>query len=194
MASKKEINKFLKENNLTVKEVNVLWEKASHYNNLIANLIKQGIPWKSMNIGVINQIPTAKETAIAMIKKENDDEKIRREKRELKLAEQKRLTNTLEEDDLLLERISLQNLSESEIRSIVFEDSCAKVIETKGLDNRRWVQGMSTIIQIEDQYFHIGWDRGLTENQEHTFNCQPYEVLRHEKKVTKTIVTWSSKQ
>ena len=39
-------------------------------------------------------------------------------------------------------------------------------------------------IQIEDRYFSIGFDQGLTENQEDYFDSQPVEVeLKETEKV-----------
>lgn len=102
--------------------------------------------------------------------------------------------DSLSNEDLLIARCLTKNLTENELREIVFEDSVAKVVEEIKGDNRRWVTSMQTIIQLKDRYFSIYWDRALTENQEHAFYNQPTEVIREEKVITKTIVEWKVKK
>ncbi len=46
-------------------------------------------------------------------------------------------------------------------------------------ENRRWTRTVTTTIQIEgieDRYWNIEWEQGLTENQDDFFTGQPYEV------------------
>lgn len=40
----------------------------------------------------------------------------------------------------------------------------------------RWTQDMRTIFRVDDDYWCIPWQRGLTEYQENEFYDQPYRV------------------
>ena len=41
----------------------------------------------------------------------------------------------------------------------------------------RWTQDMRTIFRVEDDYWCVLWQRGLTEYQENEFYDQPYRVV-----------------
>lgn len=41
----------------------------------------------------------------------------------------------------------------------------------------RWTQDMRTIFRVDDDYWCIPWQRGLTEYQENEFYDQPYRVV-----------------
>ena len=76
------------------------------------------------------------------------------------------------------------NFSECELRELVFEYSFEEISSGDG----RWYKRMTSCIKIgagdKFRYFAIEWDKGLTENQDHMFDNQPYEVARKiEKKV-----------
>lgn len=45
----------------------------------------------------------------------------------------------------------------------------------KGGD-RRWTRSMRTVCELGDKFFMLEWEQGLTENQEDSFDNQPYEV------------------
>lgn len=61
-------------------------------------------------------------------------------------------------------------------------------IDTIEHDERRWTRSVETIIKIQDRYFSIFWEKGLTENQPNMFDFQPEEVEKKEKKVV--VTTW----
>lgn len=77
-------------------------------------------------------------------------------------------------------------LKESELKELVFEFF---ICDEEG-DQRRWVQGMFSVVELGGRTFGINWDRALTECQEHAFYNQPYEVKKTEKEITITKVTW----
>ena len=84
------------------------------------------------------------------------------------------------ENDELLKRVynGEQNFTESELADLVYEYDRFDFI--KG-DDRRWSSYCQTILKIEDRYFLIGFDQGLTEDY---FNSQPVEVeLKETEKV-----------
>lgn len=89
------------------------------------------------------------------------------------------------ENDELLQRVynGKQNFTESELAYLAYE--YARFDFIKG-DDRRWSSYCQTILKIEDRYFLIGFDQGLTENQEDYFDSQPIEVEL--KETEKTII------
>lgn len=84
-----------------------------------------------------------------------------------------------------------ENLSENELADFVYDGP--QVFEIKGED-RRWERTNTTIFKIKDKYFAIDWEQGLTEEQEDSFNEQPYEVYKHTKQVTETKTWYSNKK
>lgn len=80
-----------------------------------------------------------------------------------------------------------EKLEEWEIENLVIENKVDEEVNDKG----RWEEYMFTVVQLDDKYFGIDWNRGLTENQEDSFMDQPYEVVKET--VTKTIIVneWS---
>ena len=57
-------------------------------------------------------------------------------------------------------------------------------------DNRRWTRGVSSILELCGHLFELDWDEGLTEYQDDVFFDQPYEVVKEEKQVMTTIVSY----
>jgi len=66
-------------------------------------------------------------------------------------------------------------LSEEEIRTFIYE--CEQEAEETG-ENRRWSRSVRTIMKLDNRFFAVEWEKGLTENQENCFNNQPYEVTK----------------
>ena len=60
-------------------------------------------------------------------------------------------------------------------------------------ENRRWSQGMQTIFKVDNRYFSICWEKGLTEMQENEFYDQPEEVELKEYTKTITVKNWIKK-
>lgn len=48
-------------------------------------------------------------------------------------------------------------------------------------DVGRWSRSMTTIISIDNDFWAIDWERGLTEYQDDEFDLQPYRVERKER-------------
>jgi hypothetical protein len=59
-------------------------------------------------------------------------------------------------------------------------------------ESSRWEQSMTTILKINDRYFAIDWERGLTEMQENYYDSQ---IAKEVIPVTKTITVteWKEK-
>lgn len=91
------------------------------------------------------------------------------------------MNKTLEiKNDKLLQRVynGEQNFTESELSDLVYEYDRFDFIEG---EDRRWSRYNLIILKIEDKYFEIGYDEGLTENQENSYDSQPVEVELSEK-------------
>ena len=57
-------------------------------------------------------------------------------------------------------------------------------------DCGRWTQNIKTIFVIDERYFAISWERGLTEYQEDEFYEQPCEVEEHTYRKTIAVREW----
>lgn len=55
------------------------------------------------------------------------------------------------------------------------------VVETIYGDNGRWTRPVQTVFEVQGRLFALDWFQGLTENQEHEFFDQPYEVEKRTK-------------
>lgn len=78
-------------------------------------------------------------------------------------------------DDELIQRVYQgdKNFTETELRDLATEFPIYDLIEG---DNRRWLKSMDTVLKIDDKYFMVCWQEGLTESQENEFYNQPVEV------------------
>lgn len=76
-------------------------------------------------------------------------------------------------------------LSESELRELV----CNSIEDIYG-ENRRWCRGVTSIIQLGDEFYALNWDQGLTECQENSYYEQPYRVEQRTYEKTITVTEW----
>lgn len=84
-----------------------------------------------------------------------------------------------------------EELSESELIDLVWDNDL--VVDNVEGDCGSWTQSMQTIVKLDDRYFAVDWERGLTEMQENEFYNQPYEVKKVDKmvKVTEWVDKWA---
>lgn len=67
------------------------------------------------------------------------------------------------------------HLDENQQKHFLYD---SKLIEEEGHGERRWSEYMSSVVLADDgKYYRINWDRGLTENQEHTFESGEVEEV-----------------
>lgn len=85
------------------------------------------------------------------------------------------------------------SLTDSQLQDFIHEDYFTEVSKEEGED-RRWSRWITVVKQIDNRFFAVGYDKGLTEYQEDMYNEQPYEVIRTEKVVTKTVVSYARKE
>lgn len=97
----------------------------------------------------------------------------------------------MENKEFLKKYDSKQEFTDSELNDLVWE---MEEVETKYGENRRWYRKVTTIFKVEDRYFAVEWDEGLTELQENEFYKQPYEVYPEEETKVITIIKWIKKE
>lgn len=62
-------------------------------------------------------------------------------------------------------------------------------------DNRRWTRTVTSIVEINNHFFEIEWEEGLTEMQDDFFfETKLIEVERKEEIVTHTVIKWVKKE
>lgn len=79
-----------------------------------------------------------------------------------------------------------EKLTERELSELVWEFE----VECNKEDNRRWSRSVETIVKIEERFFSICWEEGLTENQDNYFGNQPVEVKKETYEKTITVTKW----
>lgn len=82
-------------------------------------------------------------------------------------------------------------LTEKELKALTWgeaEDEYKIITELEG-ECSRWTRAVDTIIKVEEDYWDIPWERGLTEYQENEYWEQPFRVKPVEEivKVTKWV-------
>ena len=95
------------------------------------------------------------------------------------------------EEKLLAKIDNKEKLSESEISDLAFY--CTFDKEEGEL--RRWSRTITSYIKLNERFFKIEWEEGLTEYQEDGFYNQPIEVVQHVENIVipehvQTIVTY----
>lgn len=91
-------------------------------------------------------------------------------------------------DDLELKLIKgSKDFTEEELRDLAFEYS----FQTDYEEPRRWTRTARSVIKVNERLFALNWEKALTENQEHQFDSQPYEVI--EEKQTIEVINYIKK-
>lgn len=80
------------------------------------------------------------------------------------------------------------DLTERELRTFVFE--VGKEVYREEGENCRWSRSVFVVKQVDDRFFSITYEEGLTECQENEYYCQPTEVVKHEYQKTITVTEW----
>ncbi len=68
-----------------------------------------------------------------------------------------------------------EKLTEGEISDLLEYE----VMKDEGED-RRWSKTITSLIKINDRYFIVDWEQGLTEYQDNSYMDQPIEVFNPE--------------
>ena len=190
MANKKQIKELLKRLNLKESEMDTYWNELIETNSLVKQLNKRGKTWRDMNTSIIATIPTQKQKDIESAEKKKREEKEKLET-ELKAKQEKEYYENHYEEIMLNKIDSGEKLNESELSSLVWD---FEEVDREYGDNRRWSRSVTSIVKINDRFFCVEWENGLTENQPDEFYDQPYEVEKKTYEKTITIAEWVSKK
>ena len=90
-------------------------------------------------------------------------------------------------DKLLSKLLNKEKFTERELEDLFWEYDKYVIDEWRG-ENRRWSCYNYKVLKLDDRYFLLEADLGLTESQEHNFNFQPTEVYKAEVKIIEKIV------
>lgn len=81
------------------------------------------------------------------------------------------------------------NLSYSDLERLVWEYAVDRIIGRE----RRYQRNIKTIVKLNDRYFLIPWEEGLTLYHENQYFEQPYEVEKNEYDKMVHITEWIKK-
>lgn len=84
-----------------------------------------------------------------------------------------------------------EEFTEEELRDLTWQFAEEEIIYG---ENGRWTREVTTIFKIDDRYFALEWEEGLTEFQENGFYDQPYEVVLELKTEVITKKIWNKKE
>lgn len=185
MASKKEINAFLKETGYTWEQMQEFWNENIEINFKVKLLHNNKKNWCDMPICTIRELPTLKEDTLKKQAEAKEAERLKA----LEEEEKKKQKAYYEEhfEELMLKNLHLgKALTESEIRRLV---NNYEIHRTNG-NNERWVRYVGSIIQLCNETYRVDWYEGLTEMQEDSFLNQPYKVEKHEYQKIITVTEW----
>lgn len=89
----------------------------------------------------------------------------------------------------LIDKIdNADSLTERELRTFVWE--VGEEVDREEGENRRWSRSVNVIKQVDDRFFSINYEEGLTESQDNEYYEQPEEVVKHEYEKTITVTEW----
>lgn len=172
--NKQELDSLLQEMGVTEENMEKHWQDNVTYgkNKSIVNAHNKGYTWRNLSAESLRKLPTLLETDKACVKANYSV-----------LQRLNRNTETMTLEEKVKAKITL---TENEIKEVVNEYS---IEDIPGEDNR-WTRNITSIIQIDNEYYMINWERGLTECQEDYYPEQPVKVIKEEKVVTQTVVEW----
>lgn len=181
MATKKEINEFLKENNYTMEQMDKYWKDLYNINSKVSALTDIGKDWTELNISLIKQIPTQSDKDLKRIEEE------KRKEDELKKKEEDKKYYEEHFEEIMCNKIlNKEDLSEDELKRVVYDYE----IESDYGENERWTRNVISICKLNGKYFSVNWNEGLTEMQPNDFYNQPDEVELKEYEKTITVREW----
>jgi len=188
MATKTEIKKLLKEIGYTEAQMDAFWQDNIETNRVVRSLNSVGKTWRDMNTHILRQLPTQKQRDLDSIAKTKQQEE---EKKRIELEEKQKKEYYFNHfEEIMLEKIDNgENLTERELSTLSGEYE----VDRENGDNRRWSRSVSSYIQLEDRFFCVDWEEGLTESQPDEFYNQPYEVEKKTYEKTITVTEWCEK-
>lgn len=185
MATKQEIEKYLKENGYTRNDMQKFFDDSAEVNTTVRLIKESGHNWTNLHISQIELLPTLKETTLQKLAEIQEEEKQAEIEKAKKLDEEENYENNF--CSIMSSKIeNSKPLTEEELKRLA-EMSIEDIFSS---DLERWHRWVSSIIKLGEKCYCIEWKQGLTEMQENEFPNQPYEVERHEQQITITKVEW----
>lgn len=83
-----------------------------------------------------------------------------------------------------------EKFSESELEELEYFGEGIDRIEGA---NRRWTRTIKNIFKVEDRYFALEFEEGLTEMQDNMYYNQPYEVEKVFEEITTVVINYIKK-
>lgn len=192
MATKKDIKKFLKETGYTSEQMENFYTELALTNRIGKTLkaSEKTNTWDKLNMTLIRELPTYKQKFIEH-EKAKAAEKLQVEI-ERKQQQEKAKYYAEHFFELMIDKIDKkEELSERELRDFAEYEA-----EQEEGDAGRWSKTICSYVkdELSSRWFCVQWEQGLTEYQENEYHNQPYEVVREEKEITKTIVIFKAKE
>ena len=173
--TKKERLELCKRLGYTEEQMQEFWNGCIEINSNIKILHNAGHNWTDLCVWQMEKLPTLREETLKIL-----EEQAKKEEQDLKdKQEVENLKKYYEEHfyEIMFNKIiNKEPLTEQELRTLV----SYYTIESSKDEDRRWSRTVTSIIELNDRYFAIIWEEGLTESQENSFLNQPYEVELNE--------------
>lgn len=173
--------KWLKEHEYTKEYMQSEWDRAVATGlGVVTRLANAGFNWDNLSLSQMEEVPGLAERLIEEHEKIEAEERAAGVKERMKKMDKQYYYGHMEE--VLAEKVRAGvPLTESELEDFATQLHAEDEIEG---DIGRWDQAITTIIKLNDEFWAIDWQRGLTEYQENYFGDQPRQV----RPVEKTIV------
>lgn len=188
-STKAERTALLKKLGYTEADMQKFWDECIPVNSKIKMLSDAGMNWTDLCVWQIEKLPTLKETTLQQLAEKEEAQRKEEQEKQRKIEAEKYYQEHF--DEIMVQKIeSHEDLTEKEIRTLVFE--CNEVERCEG-ENRRWSRTVSSIIELCGRFFKVIWEQGLTENQDDSFYEQPYEVELDSYKKVIEVHNWIKK-
>jgi len=181
----KEQKEWMKQEGYTESQLDTFWNDNVETNWIIKNLNRYGRTWRDMTLSCVMQLLTQKERDLKILEEKETKELMEKEAEEKKKLDQEYYWKHF--DEVMLAKIeNNEKLTEKELSTLVYEFGS----ETQNGENRRWSRTNTTIVELQNKYFSIDWEEGLTESQDNAFYNQPIEVIKKTYEKTITVTEW----
>ena len=170
------LKKWLKENNRTPEEMQKYWDELIEINSTVRALHNSGYNWDETNLSILAQLPFEKERTLKVLEERRVKEEKEKAELEAKLKEEKHYNENFEY--IMLNKLDNNvDLTDEELSRLVGEYEYSEELGSK----HRWTQTVHTVVKLDNRFFMVDWEQGLTEYQPNSFMTQPYEVEEYEK-------------
>lgn len=178
---------FLKEHGYTEEQMQTFWNECIEINHKIKMLSQIGRNWTDLTVSQMEELPGLKEKTLKQLAEKEEAAK-RQAELDAEIEAQKKYYNEHFEEIMCDKILKGEELTERELSLITNYE----VSREEG-ENRRWSRTIHSVVKLNEHYFMVVWEQGLTEMQENEFYDQPYEVEKHTYEKTLTVTEWVAK-